>query len=111
MRTFVRHARQFVPLIFIAHEPQMPSLLHPQYQKRAYCNQATTGGGSYWTVKSSKSQRMLAGDTSYTPARSPERQSWVLLILDLEEHVQHHRPATAQQDTIASSLGDNKFNL
>ena len=28
-----------------------------------------------------------------SPARPPERQRGVLLILDLEEHVEHHRAA------------------
>ena len=30
--TFVRHASEFVPLMFIAQDPQMPSLLHGEIQ-------------------------------------------------------------------------------
>ena len=124
MRAFVRHASAFVPSMFIAQDPQMPSL------------RTHTGTSALWS-DANTSPAMSASHTSCSafepvtvqtpssfvkhadsvpalektcladlwhasmgqalPARPPEVKRVVLLVLDLNQDVQHHRPAATRE--------------
>ena len=93
MLTFVKHASPFVPLMFMAQEPQMPSLHTPAlvmaFPSPDLWGIAHKAGGA-------TELEGLAGLESL-PAGSPEGKSGVHLVLDLEKHVQHHGSTAAGQ--------------
>jgi len=80
-----------VPSIFMEQEPQIPSLLLRIYfQGFDFFDESClfeVMGGSRELQKKKKKKDFNS------PARSPERQRGVLLVLDLKEHVEHHRAA------------------
>jgi len=113
MFTLLKQAKWFCPSIFMAQEPQIPSLASSQMrhwlrQERGRVIPCRVSISYGFVFRSGVACQLASLFPRLSPAGSSEGQRWIQ-TLDFEEHVQHHGSAFVQVNLVGHHFRFSSF--